>query len=167
MYRYNVSGLIPRYCDACRTFITSRDSLTRNAHLIFHWPFLHTSPHPISCFLLQDTDSPGAARGYVMSFTLAERQAILFCSCPKNAGNLRQLACYCRQVGLLIAWPAGHHHYSLRFFLRERLSTRTVIFSSQSPLYLNVLYYLRPASPCSTAISVYPELRRGCTLGFS
>jgi hypothetical protein len=33
MYRYSVSGLIPRYWEACRTFITSRDSLTRNATL--------------------------------------------------------------------------------------------------------------------------------------
>src|SRR5580700_407504 len=33
MYRYSVSGEIPRYCDACRTFITSRDSFTRNATL--------------------------------------------------------------------------------------------------------------------------------------
>src|SRR5262249_7210024 len=31
MYRYRVSGEIPRYCEACRTFITSRDSFTRNA----------------------------------------------------------------------------------------------------------------------------------------
>src|SRR5260370_31339986 len=31
MQRYRVSGEMPRYCDACRTFITSRDSLTRNA----------------------------------------------------------------------------------------------------------------------------------------
>src|SRR5260370_37705236 len=28
--RYRVSGEMPRYCDACRTFITSRDSLTRS-----------------------------------------------------------------------------------------------------------------------------------------
>jgi hypothetical protein len=33
MYRYSVSGLMPRYCEACRTFITSRDSLKRNATL--------------------------------------------------------------------------------------------------------------------------------------
>ena len=30
---------MPRYWDACRTFITSRDSLTRNAHLDRHTPF--------------------------------------------------------------------------------------------------------------------------------
>jgi hypothetical protein len=82
-----------------------------------------------------------------MSFTLAERQAVLFCSCPKNAGNLRQFACYCRQVGLLIAQPCNPYHYSLRFLSPPPLSPRTVMLSSQSALYLNVLFHLRASAP--------------------
>ena len=82
-----------------------------------------------------------------MSFALAERQAILFCSCPKNAGNLRQLSCYSRQVGLLIAQHRGFHHYPLCFCSPARLSARTVILCSQPSRYLNVLLYLCASGP--------------------
>jgi hypothetical protein len=78
-----------------------------------------------------------------MSFALAERQAILLCSCPKNAGNLRQIACYCRGVGLLIAYRIDNYHNPLRFFAQTSLSAGTVILSSQSPLDLSVFYHLR------------------------
>ena len=90
-----------------------------------------------------------------MSFALPERQEILFCSCPKNAGNLRQFTCYCRQVGLLIAWPIDHYHYHLRFPLPQSLSARTVILSSQSPRYLSVLYYLRDHVPLLSELCTY------------
>jgi hypothetical protein len=86
-----------------------------------------------------------------MSFTLPERQAILFCSCPKNVGNLRQFACYCRQVGLLIAYRAVYYYNLLRFSAQTPLSGWTVILSSQSSLDCNVLCHLRVSSHMAQA----------------
>src|SRR5580658_9032942 len=88
MYRYSVSGEIPRYCDACRTFITSRDSFTRNATL--------ASDHA------QNLIPPGAPSRHsgtararpVLAFMTSrygEGQGILCRSCPKNTGSFRQL----------------------------------------------------------------------------
>jgi hypothetical protein len=123
---------MPRYWDACRTFITSRDSLTRNAHLILHKP-LSCQDFAAPNFLaeLQDTETPGAARGTVMASACCERQGILSRSCPKNAGNLRQIAWYCRQVGPVIVLVFADTHNQLCFFKNSGLSESTVILSSQ------------------------------------
>src|SRR6516225_12173950 len=99
---------MPRYCDACRTFITSRDSLTRNAHPIPHAP---RTGVPAPRFLLGSNDLAGRGLAHVMSPEMAERQALLVGSCPKNIGNLRQLAWYFRQVSPYIETLDAGHHY--------------------------------------------------------
>ena len=114
---------MPRYCDACRTFITSRDSLTRNAHptLTRHRnQRVRTRP-------FWRMNSVGRGLAHVMSSRLPDRQALLFRSCPKNIGNLRQLTWYSRQVPQYIGTAVSDWPYILRFSLNSPLSSRTVI----------------------------------------
>lgn len=66
-----------------------------------------------------------------MSSSLPDRQALLFGSCPKNIGNLRQLTWYSRQVPLHIERLALVYHYILYFLLDLTLSRRTVILCLQ------------------------------------
>jgi hypothetical protein len=73
-----------------------------------------------------------------MASTHTERQAIPLGNCPKNVGNLRQFAWYCRQVSLLIVYRELRWPYYLCFFLNSYLSHRTVILCphAHSPLLL-------------------------------
>jgi hypothetical protein len=118
---------MPRYWEACRTFITSRDSLTRNAHPISHTPEQRTCSHPEFSTQFATT---GCVLVSLMSSTPPDRQALLFCSCPKNIGNLRQFAWYCRQAALLIEYTGIPIPYILRFSSKSGLSARTVILCS-------------------------------------
>ena len=120
---------MPRYWDACRTFITSRDSLTRNAHptltrLDFGVPAPVRHRRMIAI---------GRGLAHVMSSRLPERQALLFGNCPKNIGNLRQLTWYCRQVPQYTDMPALLNHNMLYFRSPSRLSRRTVILCVHLP----------------------------------
>jgi hypothetical protein len=62
-----------------------------------------------------------------MSSASPERQAFLCRSCPKNAENLRQITCYCRQVSLHIVLRILQLRYPLCFFENSCLSYGTVI----------------------------------------
>src|SRR5260370_24069018 len=89
---------MPRYCDACRTFITSRDSLTRNATPAFG----HTRNTDRSLLPVCAADSGGeAARGCFMTFNDSERQGNLWGCCPNNTGSSRQFGGY---------WPIAPVH---------------------------------------------------------
>jgi hypothetical protein len=151
MYRYRVSGLIPRYWDACRTFITSRDSLTRNAHPDSDTPRFQTCPHLLE---IRTLVSKRCDLVPVMSSREPERQAFLSRSCPKNIGNLRQFTWYCRQVYQRIAMPAPEYHHYLYFCLDLGLYRRTVILNSHPPslLLLPILSLTAPLG-CDSVIA--------------
>ncbi len=129
MYRYRVSGLIPKYWEACRTFITSRDSLTRNVHPV------SITPQELACATPssgRNNNPQGAACVNFMSLRPTVRQAFLACNCPSNAVNPRQFTWYCRQVLQNIGLHSYQYHNRLYFFPLSTLSRRTVILCMQS-----------------------------------
>jgi|SRR5690349_3750806 len=102
---------MPRYCDACRTFITSRDSLTWNAtpapELTPNFPFDSHS-------LLSLRVCQSASRGSVMTFRNAYRQGILSGSCPINRVSTSVVS---GSLGVF----SGSHHLPLYPLLRTPL----------------------------------------------
>jgi len=81
-------GRIPRYCDACRTFITSRDSLTRNTTpgALRHTPLNPTTGAP----QLTLPNLWGTPREKVMTPRHAERQGFQAAVVLTIGGYFRQ-----------------------------------------------------------------------------
>src|SRR5258707_5408623 len=94
---------MPRYCDACRTFITSRDSLTRNTTpgALRHTPLNPTTGAPK--FTLPNLW--GTPREKVMTPRHTERQGIPSRSCPNNRGLFQAINGYSGVVIPVLEYP--------------------------------------------------------------
>src|SRR5215475_682723 len=142
---------MPRYCDACRTFITSRDSLTRNATPAIgctpernsHCPH---SPH-------NSVRSRSASRVCVIPFGNDCGQAFNACSCPKNRGNLREFWGYCGHCTLYVDRVLEIYPTNCAFRSNGVLSKSTVIVCHHG----SSLYAARRRVPRGAR-----GLRRGC-----
>src|SRR5215471_19430552 len=91
---------MPRYCDACRTFITSRDSLTveRNSDdrllLTLETVKRETPELSVPTISALHREVGNASRVSVIPSANRAGQALNSCSCPKNMGNRRHFCGY-------------------------------------------------------------------------